>query len=42
LQPGKENKDMEVIKVAVVDNPYLFVFDEAPVYADGMPAHGNV
>jgi hypothetical protein len=29
-------------QVAVVDNPYLFVFDEAPVYADGMLAHGNV
>ncbi|MBW7884909.1 MAG: hypothetical protein H3C34_20180 [Caldilineaceae bacterium] len=41
-EPGhKQGPVVEVIKVDVVDNPHLFVFDEAPVYDDGMPAHGN-
>jgi hypothetical protein len=34
-------KPTEVLKVDVVDIPQRFVIDEAPVYEDGMPAHGN-
>ncbi len=42
MLPSIQKKSkVEVIKVDVVDNPHLFVFDEAPVHEDGTPAHGN-
>src|SRR5690606_18982314 len=41
MLPSVKKPKVEIIKVDVVDNPHLFVFDETPVYEDGAPAHGN-
>jgi hypothetical protein len=41
LASSSEQAAAQVIQMEIAEDGARFIFDEAPVYDDGMPAHGN-